>query len=581
MTDPREAPTLIDLLREHMALRPDHVVYTYLVDGEDEEESVTYSELDRRARAIACGLRAQGVEPGDRVLLIYNSDMQFVAGFFGALYAGAVAVPGYPPRVHKSLPDQNLARLTAIAADCAPKLMLTSQSVLDRIGHVLPELPRFKDLPVFASDPMEQADPDAWVMPPVDGDTLAFLQYTSGSTGNPKGAMLTHGNLMANLDQLQWTFRMYDEPTTVGWLPLHHDMGLIAMLLEGLYDGGKVVFLSPLNFIQRPMRWMRAITKYRGNAALGPDFGFRLVAGAAQPEDVAQLELAQLHSVYNGAEPVRADTLAYFTRVFAPAGFKPEHHYPCYGMAEACVLVSGWHPGRPPVVVNFDGAELEQHRLVEVDADHPNARPLVGCGVPPKNLDVAIAHPDTGARVGPDEVGEIWIAGPNIAAGYWEKPEINAESFGARTTDGAGPYYRTGDLGFLRDDVLYICGRLKDLVIIDGRNHYPQDIERTVEDAHAKLRSGGGAAFSIEVDGIERLVVVNEVDRRARDLDVEEVVRAIRGAVSIAHEVTPYQVVLLKAGGLPKTSSGKVQRRACREQLKRGDLQVVGQMVFE
>jgi acyl-CoA synthetase (AMP-forming)/AMP-acid ligase II len=451
--------------------------------------------------------------------------------------------------------------------------------VLDRIGVALPDLPDFRGLTVLASDEMERGDAGGWSMPAVGADTLAFLQYTSGSTGDPKGVMLTHGNLLANLRQLQWGARLR-ESVNVSWLPLHHDMGLIGKVLSSLFIGGRLVFMSPGHFLQRPMRWMRAITRYRGNVAYGPDFAYRMVLRAFRPEDLPELDLSHLHTVGNGAEPVRADTLDQLARTFAPAGFRPEHIYPAYGLAEASVLVSMWHPGVPPTVVHVDAAALEQDRVVEVAPEHPNARALVGCGIPADDLEVVVADPATGEHVGPGRVGEMWIAGPNVSSGYWRKPELNAEAFGARTADGAGPYYRTGDLGFRREGVVFITGRLKDLIIIDGRNHYPQDVERTVEEADEQLRPGGVAAFSVEVDGIEQLVVVAEVDRRAREIDAEAVAQAIRGAVSLAHEIAPREVVLIKAGCLPKTSSGKVRRRACRSALEHGELQVVGRAIY-
>jgi acyl-CoA synthetase (AMP-forming)/AMP-acid ligase II len=340
--------------------------------------------------------------------------------------------------------------------------------------------------------------------------------------------------------------------------------------------------MSPASFVQRPMLWMRAIAKYAGNVAMGPDFGYRLVLRAVRPEDVAKLELAPLRSVCNGAEPVRADTLAEFSRVFAPAGFLPEHHYPSYGLAEASALVSGWHPGEPPTLLHVDAAELERDGLREVEPGHPNARTLVGCGRPAEDVGVVVVDPSTRARCAPDRVGEIWVSGPNVARGYWRRPDVTAAAFGARTIDGAGPFYRTGDLGFLKDGHVFIAGRLKDLVIIDGRNHYPQDIEQTLEGAYPDLRSGGGAVFSVDDGRAERLVVVSEIARGTDGaFDVEAAARAVRGAVSRMHDVAPSEVVFLTAGGLPKTSSGKVQRRACRLALRAGELPIVGRVRYE
>ncbi len=579
MSDPRQSATLVDVLRRRAAARPEHVAYTYLVDGDQQEQTLTCAELDRRARAIAAELQGR-VRPGDRVLLIFQSDLQFVSSFFGCLYAGAVAVPGYPPRFHQNLPDQNLARLTAMTADCAPAVMLTTQAIRERMVDMLPALPQFQNLAVLATDELETGDAGAFRETRVDPSMLAFLQYTSGSTGDPKGAMISHGNLMHNERQIEWSFRLSSDSTSVGWLPLHHDMGLIGMLLQPLYNGGRCVFMSPVNFLQRPMRWPRMISRYRGNFALGPDFGYRMVLRACKPEDLVGLDLSCCHSALNGAEPVRADTLREFAELFAPCGFRPEFYYPCYGMAEASVLVSGWHRDRPPTIVRASATDLEQDRVVKVAEGDPDARVLVGCGIPPDDIQVAIVDPQALRRCDPGRVGEIWISGPNVAAGYWRKEELNAEQFRAHTAAGEGPFYRTGDLGFVEDGMVFITGRLKDLIIIEGRNHYPQDIERTVEVAHELFRQGGGAAFSMEYDGVERLVVVQELERRVREVDAEEAGLAVRRAIAAAHEIVPREVVFLKAGGLPKTSSGKVQRRACKQALRKGELQIMGRVSY-
>lgn len=579
MSDPRESATFVDLLRQRAAARPDHVVYTYLTDGDEREERLTYAELDRRARAIAAHLQGRA-GPGDRVLLIFQSDLQFVTSFFGCLYAGAVAVPGYPPRFHQNLPDQNLARLSAMLGDCRPAVMLTTEAIRTRMEGMLPALPQFHGLPVIATDALERAEPGAWKPPALDAGTLAFLQYTSGSTGDPKGVQITHGNLMHNEGQIERAFGLGTSSVVVGWLPLHHDMGLIGMLLQPLYDGGTCVFLSAGHFLQRPLRWMRAVSRYRGTITQGPDFGYRLLARPWKPEELAGLDLSSLTATLNGAEPVRADTLRDFAAVFAPHGFDAQSFFPCYGMAEATLLVSGAHGKRTPTLKHVSAPALLEDRVVDAPEGAPEARALVGCGLPCPDIDVAIVDPVTLRRAGPGRVGEIWFAGPNVSAGYWNKEALNAEQFRAHTASGEGPYYRSGDLGFLEDGMLFINGRLKDLIIIEGRNHYPQDIERTVEVAYGTFQAGGAAAFSMEYDGIERLVVVQELERRVREVDAVEAGLAVRRAVSAAHEIVPREVVFLKAGGLPKTSSGKVQRRACKLALRKGELQILGRVSY-
>jgi acyl-CoA synthetase (AMP-forming)/AMP-acid ligase II len=575
MQDPRHSATLVELLRQRLAERPQHLLYTYLVDGDEREERLTYAELDRRARAIAAHLQGR-VEPGDRVLLIFQSDLQFVTSFFGCLYAGAVAVPGYPPRFHQNLPDQKLERLTAMLGDCRPAVMLTTGAIHARMEVQLPALPQLHGLPVIVTDELEHAEPGPWKRPALDAGTLALLQYTSGSTGRPKGVQISHGNLLHNERQIESAFGLGSWSTQIGWLPLHHDMGLIGMLLQPLYNGSTCVFLSPGHFLQRPLRWMRAVSRYRGTITQGPDFGYRLLARPWKPEELAGLDLSSLTATLNGAEPVRADTLRDFAAVFAPYGFDARSFFPCYGMAEATLLVSGAHGRRTPALKHVSAPALLVDRVVAARVGASDARALVGCGLPCPDVDVAIVDPATLRRVDTGRVGEIWIQGANVSSGYWDKDELNAEQFRAHTASGEGPYYRTGDLGFLEDGMLFINGRLKDLIIIEGRNHYPQDIERTVEEAYETFHAGGAAAFSMEYDGIERLVVVQELERRVREIDAAEAGLAVRRAVATAHEIVPREVVFLKAGGLPKTSSGKVQRRACKLALRKGELQILG-----
>ncbi|HEV7786338.1 MAG TPA: AMP-binding protein, partial [Thermoanaerobaculia bacterium] len=399
----------------------------------------------------------------------------------------------------------------------------------------------------------------------------------AGSTGSPKGVMVRHGNLMHNEEMIRRAFGQDERSVIVGWLPLHHDMGLIGNVLQPLYAGARCILLSPVAFLQRPVRWLRAISRYRATGSGGPNFAYELCVRKVGPEQRADLDLSSWSVAFNGAEPVRAGTLERFAEAFAPCGFRREAFYPCYGLAEATLFVAGGTMGRRPRVARVEPAALERNEVVAVAPEVPDARWLVSSGRPWMGQKIVVADPETGAACPPGWVGEIWVAGPSVALGYWRNPEATARDFHASLAgrEGDGPFLRTGDLGFLADGELYVTGRLKDLIILRGRNHYPQDLERTAEGSHPDLRPGSSAAFAVEIGGEERLVIALEVERRRRD-GFEEMAEAVRRAVAAEHEVMVWEVVLLRAGSLPKTSSGKVQRSLCRRQYLEGDLTVVG-----
>jgi amino acid adenylation domain-containing protein len=556
--------TLVDLLCRRAAERPDGLAYVFLADGETEAERLTYGELDRRARAVAAWLqgRLQGRgAAGERVLLLFSPGLEFITAFFGCLYAGAVAVPTYPPRPGRAQP-----RLRAIAGDARPRFALAG-SAIAAIGARAPvwagEIPAMAGVEWQAAAEISDELAAAWREPALGPETLAFLQYTSGSTADPKGVMVSHGNLLHNEEVIRTACGHTAESTFVSWLPMYHDMGLIGSVLQPLYLGAPCVLLSPAAFLQRPVRWLQAISRYRAHTSGAPDFAYGLCVRKVPPEERERLDLSGWKVAFNGAEPVRAETLAEFATAFAPSGFRSEAFFPCYGLAEATLIVSGLRRPEPPRVEAFNG------------------RPLVSCGPAGLGQTVAIVDSESLRERAAEEVGEIWVSGPSVAQGYWGKPEESALTFRARLA-GKGmeqEFLRTGDLGFLRGGELFVTGRLKDLIIIRGRNHYPQDVERTAERSHPALRPGGVAAFAVlpaETGGEERLVVVQELERRVRDVDVEEVAAAIRRAVAAEHEVEVYEVVLVRSDAVPKTSSGKVQRRACGERYLAGELPVVG-----
>ena len=551
------AVTVAGLLRARAAERPERLAVTFLADGEAEGGRLTYGELDRRAAAIAAAL-AGSVRPGERALLLYPPGLDFIAAFFGCLYAGVVAVPAYPPRPN----DRSQSRLRAIARDAAPRAALTTEAIL--AGAVEPRgllaaAPELAGLRWIPTDALSSSAGTAGALPPEpDPESVAFLQYTSGSTATPKGVMVTHANLLHNERMIGAAFQMDEDSVVVGWLPLYHDMGLIGNVLQPLHAGATCVLMSPVAFLQRPMRWLEAIGRYRGTTSGGPNFAYELCARKASPEALAGLDLASWRVAFNGAEPVRASTLERFAATFAPCGFRPEAFYPCYGLAEATLFVSGGPPGEAPRI------------------DSGGRR--VSCGHAWLGQRIAVADPETGVEAAPGAEGEVWIAGPSVARGYWENPAATARDFNAFLATGEGPFLRTGDLGLLSGGELYVTGRLKDLIILRGRNLYPQDVELTAEGAHPDLRPGGGAAFAVEAvenGGEERLVIVHEVGRR-RGERVEEIAEAVRRAVAAEHEAQVHEVVLIRQGGLPKTSSGKVQRRLCRELYLQGELPVVG-----
>ncbi len=569
--------TLVELLRRRARERPDEVVYTFLLDGEAEEALLTYGELDARARAVAALLAEHGAA-GERALLLYPPGLDYVTAFFGCLYAGVVAVPVYPPPPHRPA-----TRLLAILADARPRLALADRATLARGGRQLAAA----GLQLLATDDLPPECAAAWREPAVDGESLAFLQYTSGSTAAPKGVMLTHGNLLANLDLISRSFALSSADRSVIWLPPYHDMGLIGGLLSPVYAGYPATLLSPVAFLQQPLRWLRAISRSGATVSGGPNFAYDLCCRKVPLEERQGLDLSRWSVAFNGAEPVRAETLDRFAAAFAPCGFRREAFFPCYGLAEATLLVTGVERREPPLVGSFVAAELERHRAVAAPdaAEAEKERRLVGCGRSSAGQEVVIVRPEACTPCASGEVGEIWVRGPSVARGYWERPEETAGSFGARLAapDGpsdplaGGPFLRTGDLGFLAEGQLFVTGRAKDLIILRGRNHYPQDLEATVERSHPALRPGCGAAFAVEVEGEERLVVAQEVVRGARDTAGEEAVAAIRRALAEEHEVRVYAVALLRPATLPKTSSGKVRRHAVRAAFLAGTLETLGE----
>ena len=562
--DPSAGPTtLVDLLRQRAERQADDLAYTFLVDGESEEVHLTYGELDRQARAIGAWLESQDLK-GQRALLLYPPGLDFIATFFGCQYAAVVAVPAYPPRMNRAP-----SRIQAIAADAGATVALTTDAVLERIRPLIDQTSDLKGLRWLSTDRTahgaDQGYERQWLPPRITGDTLAFLQYTSGSTGTPKGVMLSHSNLLHNSALIAHAFEHTRSASGVFWLPCYHDMGLVGGILQPLYVGRPNILMSPVAFLQKPFRWLQAISRYRGTTSGGPNFAFDLCVRKITPNQRATLDLSSWTVAFSGGEPVRADTLERFAETFAPCGFRPEAFYPCYGLAEATLLVSGGYKTAPPVVRWFDGKALETDRVVPIAASEGGARALVGCGQTMPDQQIVIADPSRLTLMPAGQVGEVWVSGPSVAQGYWQRTDETEQTFRAYRPDtGEGPFLRTGDLGFTHDGELFVAGRLKDLVIVHGLNHYPQDIEATAAKSHPGVRGGWGAAFTIEEGPEQKLVIILELERHQR-AEAAQVIGAICRDVAREHDLVVDSIVLVRAGSIPKTSSGKVQRHVCRD----------------
>jgi acyl-CoA synthetase (AMP-forming)/AMP-acid ligase II len=572
-TVPPPARTLVDLLRGHARTRPDRTACQVLDNYGAVSASLTYGQLDERVRRTAALLR-HSTAPGDRALVMYPTCLDFVVAFFACAYAGVIAVP-VPCPDGITGGQRAVFRMRSIVKDADPAVVLTTREVAGLPGDDLGNGQR------IVLDDVAPVLADLWQAPEPDPGAPAFLQYTSGSTSAPKGAVISHANVLTNL----WAVAAAigadtvdpDDVEVVSWLPLFHDMGL-AHLLTAVYVGGRATLMSPAAFLRRPAVWLETLTRYGAHLSSAPNFAYDLCAAQVGEEKRATLDLSGWRCALNGAEPIRHETLERFAAAFVPAGFNEHRFLPSYGLAEATVYVSGARRPEDRRFLDVDAEQMERHRRVaEAVAGRPSQR-IVGCGRVAPNLDVRIVDPDTDAEVGAGSVGEIWITGPSVALGYWQQPEATAERFGGRLAGVPGArFLRTGDLGFRHEGQLYVLGRLDDLIIVDGRNHFPQDIELTVAGCHPALAPGLCAAFAYQTGDGTRIGVAAETARRVRVLDDEErpdravgvraaeLVAAIRRAVSEEHQIRVDPVLLLRPGGLPRTTSGKVQRRKTRE----------------
>ena len=557
-------PSLVALLNERAASQADCRALGYASDWGKQTFWKTYRELDREARALAARLQRLNTR-GKPALLLHPPGLEFAAAFLGCLYAGVIAVPSHLPR-----PRRSLDRLEGIVNDCGAEIVLTTESLLPELSERFRGHGRLRGLCWLATDNIDVALGDAWQPPVLERGTTACLQYTSGSTAAPRGVVLSHGNLLANSRLIYEAFQHSVESFGVIWLPPYHDMGLIGGIVQPLFAGFPCVLMSPVEVVQQPLRWLEAVSRFHATTSGGPNFIYDACVARIRPEECQELDLSSWRVAFNGAEPIRAETLERFAAKFAPFGFRPEAFFPCYGLAEATLCVSGGPPGRPPLVRPVSRNGLEHNTVASAaGGDLPPAR-MVGCGA--LRQEVRIVDPETHALAGEESIGEIWVGGPSVSQGYWANTAETSATFGvSRAGADDAKYLRTGDLGFVSEGQLFVTGRLKDLLIVNGRNHYPQDIELSVERCHPALRTHGGAAFALDAHG-QQLAVVHEVERHGRGADLGEVIAAVRQAISEQHELAVHTIALVRMGGVPKTPSGKIQRQRCRELLLRGNL---------
>lgn len=576
-----KSSTLVELLRWRALQQPEQGAYTFLTDGKIAGPNLTYAQLDCKARAIGALLQ-QYKARGERVLLLYPQGLEVIAAFCGCLYGGVIAIPVPPPEAGRL--KRTLPRLQAIAKDAQASFVLTTSAVLSLVEEFREQIPEFHAIRWIDTEQVASELAESWSDPAVTSSDLAYLQYTSGSTSTPKGVMISHENLMFHSAYLNKACGYTPDSKTVTWMPYFHDYGLVEGLIQPLYNGTPCFVMSPFAFIKRPIHWLQAISHYKGTHSQSPNFAYDQCVRRISPEQRSTLDLSSWRAAGNAAEPINAKVMESFFAAFEPYGFRWNTFCPAYGLAEDTLLVSSSQQTDTPVLCKLDAAALEKNRLVDASKYDNIVRTVVGCGPLVGETKVAIVNPETLTQCAPDEVGEIWVSDPSVAQGYWNRPEETERTFRAHLVDtgvseagrSPGPFLRTGDLGFLKYGELFITGRLKDLLIIRGTNHYPQDIEWTVQRSHPAFRPEHGAVFSVDVDGEERLVIAQEIERHHRNLDVNEVVEVIRQAVAENHELEVYAVLLLKTGSILKTSSGKIQRSSCQAGFLDGSLDVVG-----
>lgn len=573
--------TLIGILEARSALTPDFPLYSLAPLGETETQVLRLGALWERSRAVSAWLQRLG-QPGDRVFLLLGSGTEFPAAFFGCLAARRIPVPVPPPRVGRGA--GGLGQLGEVAASAQPVAVLTSTDTFERMAPLMDGSPALAAARWAPVDAIPLALADEWHRVDIDRDELAFIQYSSGSTRTPKGVMLTHANLLANARYFDRACLHDKDSRLLNWLPPFHDHGLIYGLILPLYAGIRCWIMKSAALMQAPARWMIAADRFRITHTMGPNSMFGLCAANIRDEELKGLDLSCIRHISNGAEPVRVETMRRFIARFAPAGLSPRSLAPGWGLAEATCILTGSHcrasgsgiEQRPaPRQLYLDEAALGERLLVRLPAGHPAATAMASSGFPLDGVEIRIVDPDTCEPCAPDRVGEIWVRSESVGQGYWGNPDETTACFQARlATDPTGTrYLRTGDLGFIDAEELYVTARIKDLIIVRGQNHYPQDIEWSVEECHPLVRRAGTAAFAVSAGGAEHLVVVAETTRAYRtQRDAEEVLSAIRAVIAERHGLQAAGIVLIRPGSASKTTSGKIQRAATRRAFMDGSL---------
>lgn len=556
---------MIDVLAERASTQPNDVGYVFIGDRQTATEELTYDELWQWSLHIAARIR-DSCRSGDRVLLLFPSGLEYIAALFGCFCAGVIAVPAYPPnRRHQN-------RLRSITADARPQITLTTSDLKPQLTGECDSAAALTKHVISVHRPQTQthhAPPDDVV-----SHSPAFLQYTSGSTGNPRGVRISHANLMHNQQMIKSAFGHTPDSVILGWLPLFHDMGLVGNVLQPLFVGAKCILMSPISFLQKPARWLQAISDFGATTSGGPDFAYKLCVDRISPEQMANLNLSTWKVAFNGSEIVRRSTIDDFTTTFADVGFRPEAMLPCYGMAEATLYVSGTDRNESPNSMSACAEALAAGRLQPAAGGRPRLD-LVSCGRTPDGQTARIVNPQTHEPCDEGHVGEIWVAGPNVANGYWQGSLETRATFSAVIpSTGEGGFLRTGDLGAIYADQLWVTGRIKDTIVIRGRNLYPTDIEDVVRQSHQKLKRHTSAAFSVCNDDRERLIIIQEISgREARNENLTIIAADIREAVTRQFEVRAEEILFVQPGGIPKTSSGKIMRSTCRDYYSAGTLQ--------
>lgn len=568
----------VEVLQRRAAETPDRLSHLLLGATEAEDHSLTYSQLDAEVKSMAAFLQSIA-KPGERALLVCPTSLEFIVAMYACLYAGIVPIPTNPPGMNRSA-----QRLEAIAKDARARLVLTTPEYQAAFLAEAAQFPDFAALKWVTRETVRAGGGHSLKIPEIKPESLAFMQYTSGSTNIPKGVLISYRNFSHNMHALHETRvrggEYADDSAVLTWTPLFHDMGLLIGTFLTPMDGTPSILMPTIQFMQNPLNWLKAIQKFKVTASGGPNFAYDLCVNKIPLEKCEGLDLSSWKIAYNSAEPVRAETQARFAEKFAPFGFRPEALAPCYGMAETTLVISFYTGEKRTIAQRFRRADFEEGRLVPSDSNDPKESvEAVSSGTPLADYQIAIVHPKSRKRCAPDEVGEVWISGDSVGEGYWNRPDDTKHTFGAHIAGThEGPFLRTGDLGFMYDGHLYITGRLKDLLIVRGRNYYPQDVEMTVERTHPALRAGGGAAFSVVEDNVEQLIVVHETQRRELEgVDWNEVIKQIRANIAREHGIRAHAVILIRRATIAKTSSGKIQRSEMKRRYLENELEIVAE----